>query len=194
MNLMKNGMQGLDFHSPGAGKSLSTVLFAGLTEELFSGPAAEFPDDQAFLCESRRDRRLGVCADSSSKLAFVRRGSSAALLANIVSVFVVGLLLGGVFEKSRNLWGRFSFMPFIILPSSFGGVRRRFTMDKMLKRLKWTEILEGALVALAGLACVIFPGILANMFSFLIGAVTLVIGICQIFNALWKRNTFLFQP
>ena len=30
-------------------------------------------------------------------------------------------------------------------------------MDKMLKRLKWTEIIEGALTALAGLACVIFP-------------------------------------
>ena len=42
-------------------------------------------------------------------------------------------------------------------------------MDKMLKRLKWTEIIEGALTALAGLACVIFPDALANMFSFLIG-------------------------
>lgn len=42
-------------------------------------------------------------------------------------------------------------------------------MDKMLKRLKWSEIIEGALTALAGLACVIFPGALANMFSFLIG-------------------------
>ena len=61
-------------------------------------------------------------------------------------------------------------------------------MDKMLKRLKWTEIIEGALTALAGLACVIFPDALANMFSFLIGAVTLIIGFFKSFSVFWKRN------
>ena len=65
-------------------------------------------------------------------------------------------------------------------------------MNKMLRRLKWTEILEGALVALTGLACVIFPGILANMFSFLIGAVTLVIGICQIFQCFVEKKYLSF--
>ena len=68
-------------------------------------------------------------------------------------------------------------------------------MDKMLKRLKWTEIIEGALTALAGLACVIFPGALANMFSFLIGAVTLIIGIFfKSFSVFWKRNILPFLP
>ena len=61
-------------------------------------------------------------------------------------------------------------------------------MDKMLKRLKWTEIIEGALTALAGLACVIFPGTLANMFSFLIGAVTLIIGIFQIVQCFLEKK------
>lgn len=67
-------------------------------------------------------------------------------------------------------------------------------MDKMLKRLKWTEIIEGALTALAGLACVIFPGALANMFSFLIGAVTLIIGIFQIVQCFWKEIFSLSYP
>ena len=39
-------------------------------------------------------------------------------------------------------------------------------MDKMLKRLKWTEIIEGALTALAGLACVIFPALWPICFRF----------------------------
>ena len=65
-------------------------------------------------------------------------------------------------------------------------------MDKMLKRLKWTEIIEGALTALAGLACVIFPGALANMFSFLIGAVTLIIGIFQIVQCFLEKKYLAF--
>ena len=65
-------------------------------------------------------------------------------------------------------------------------------MDKMLKRLKWTEIIEGALTALAGLACVIFPGALANMFSFLIGAVTLIIGIFQIVQCFMEKKYLAF--
>lgn len=65
-------------------------------------------------------------------------------------------------------------------------------MDKMLKRLKWTEILEGVLTALTGLVCVVFPGILANMFAFLIGAVTLIIGICQIFQCFVEKKYFSF--
>ena len=65
-------------------------------------------------------------------------------------------------------------------------------MDKMLRRLKWTEIIEGALTALAGLACVIFPDALANMFSFLIGAVTLIIGIFQIVQCFLEKKYLAF--
>ena len=110
MNLMKNGMQGLDFHSPGAGEILSTVLFAGLTEELFF---------RGLLLNSLMTRLSFVKADviAASAFALIHLPSwlssggvhPAALLANIASVFVVGLLLGGVFEKSRNLWGPFLF-------------------------------------------------------------------------------------
>lgn len=110
MNLMKNGMQGLDFHSPGAGEIFSTVLFAGLTEELFF---------RGLLLNSLMTRLSFVKADviAASAFALIHLPSwlssggvhPAALLANIVSVFVVGLLLGGVFEKSRNLWGPFLF-------------------------------------------------------------------------------------
>ncbi len=65
-------------------------------------------------------------------------------------------------------------------------------MDKMLKRLKWSEIVEGVLTALTGLACVIFPGVLANMFSFLAGAVTFVIGIFQIVQCFLEKKYLAF--
>lgn len=110
MNLLKNGVQGLAFHSPGAGEILSTVLFAGLTEELFF---------RGLVLNSLMTRLSFVKADVITAAAFalihlpswLSSGgvSPAVLLTNIVSVFVVGLLLGGVFEKSRNLWGPFFF-------------------------------------------------------------------------------------
>lgn len=110
VNLMKNGMQGLVFQSPGAGEILSTVLFAGLTEELFF---------RGLLLNSLMTRLSFVKADVITALAFalihlpswLSSGGvhPAVLLTNLVSVFVVGLLLGGVFEKSRNLWGPFFF-------------------------------------------------------------------------------------
>ena len=65
-------------------------------------------------------------------------------------------------------------------------------MDKMLKRLKWTEIVEGSLTSLAGLVCVIFSNALANMFSFIIGAVTLIIGVFQIIQCFWEKKYLAF--
>lgn len=105
-NFLRNHMQGLVFQSPGVGEILSTVVFAGLTEELFF---------RGMLMNSLRTRLSFGKADVISAAAFALIHfpnwlSSGTLVlgelaANGLSVFAVGLLLGAVFEKSRNLWG-----------------------------------------------------------------------------------------
>ena len=92
--------------SPSVGEILSTVVFAGVTEELFF---------RGLLLNSLLSELSFGKADVISAAAFLLihfpswlsagAASPAQLLSNAASVFVVGLLLGGVFEKTRNLWG-----------------------------------------------------------------------------------------
>ena len=105
-NFLKNPAQGVALQSPSVGEILSTVVFAGVTEELFF---------RGLLLNSLLSKLSFGKADVISAAAFLLihfpswlsagAASPAQLLSNAASVFLVGLLLGGVFEKTRNLWG-----------------------------------------------------------------------------------------
>ncbi len=105
-NFLRNHAQGVVLQSPGIGEILSTVLFAGLTEELFF---------RGLLLNSLLSKFSFEKADIISAGAFLLIHfptwlSSGTILpgeflVNGASVFVTGLILGGVFEKTRNLWG-----------------------------------------------------------------------------------------
>ena len=114
-NFLKDPAQGVALQSPSAGEILSTVVFAGVTEELFF---------RGLLLNSLLSKSSSFGkADVISAAAFLLihfpswlsagAASPAQLLSNAASVFVVGLLLGGVFEKTRNLWGPIFFIPSI---------------------------------------------------------------------------------
>ena len=114
-NFLKNPAQGVALQSPSVGEILSTVVFAGVTEELFF---------RGLLLNSLLSKLSFGKADVISAAAFLLihfpswlsagAASPAQLLSNAASVFLVGLLLGGVFEKTQKFMGAdFFFIPSI---------------------------------------------------------------------------------
>ena len=109
-NFLSSHARGITLQSPGAGEILSTVLFAGAAEELFF---------RGLLLNALLSGLSFGKADVISAAAFLLihfplwlsagTVSLAQLLSNSAPVFAVGLLLGAVFEKTRNLWGPFFF-------------------------------------------------------------------------------------
>ena len=112
-NFLKNPAQGVALQSPSVGEILSTVVFAGVTEELFF---------RGLLLNSLLSKLSFGKADVISAAAFLLihfpswlsagAASPAQLLSNAASVFLVGLLLGSL-KKPEIYGGRFFFIPSI---------------------------------------------------------------------------------